>query len=65
MQGFILKVTKVRDEDCIVSILTNSEMLETYRFYGARHSNITQGFKIDFEVLLNPNFCSQFLNISK
>ena len=56
MQGFILKVTKVRDEDCIVSILTNSEMLETYRFYGARHSNITQGFKIDFELQSDIKF---------
>lgn len=49
MQGYILNVAKVKNEDCIVSILTRDKILRTYRFYGARHSAITLGYKIDFE----------------
>ena len=56
MQGFILKTTKVRDEDCIVDVLSESALVRAYRFYGARHSNITQGYKIDFELSQNQNF---------
>ena len=56
MQGFILKTTKVRDEDCIVDILSESALVRAYRFYGARHSNITQGYKIDFELSQNQSF---------
>ena len=56
MQGFILKTTKVRDEDCIVDVLSESALVRAYRFYGARHSNIIQGYKIDFELSQNPNF---------
>ena len=56
MQGFILKTTKVRDEDCIVDILSESALVRAYRFYGARHSNIIQGYKIDFELSQNQNF---------
>lgn len=56
MQGFILKTTKVRDEDCIVDVLNESALVRAYRFYGARHSNITQGYKIDFELSQNQSF---------
>ena len=56
MQGFILKTTKVRDEDCIVDVLSESALVRAYRFYGARHSNITQGYKIDFELSQNQSF---------
>lgn len=56
MQGYILRVTKVRDEDCIVSILTQNRLIDSYRFYGARHSSILLGHKIDFELEQNPNF---------
>ena len=56
MQGFILKTTKVRDEDCIVDVLSESALVRAYRFYGARHSNIIQGYKIDFELSQNQNF---------
>lgn len=56
MQGFILKTTKVRDEDCIVDVLSESALMRAYRFYGARHSNITQGYKIDFELSQNQSF---------
>ena len=50
MQGYIIDIKPVKDDDLIVSILTEHEMLTTYRFYGARHSNINLGYKIDFEL---------------
>ncbi|MCF6340917.1 MAG: recombination protein RecO [Sulfurimonas sp.] len=49
MQGFILNLNKVRDEDLIVTILSKSNLDILYRFYGARHGVINLGFKIDFE----------------
>lgn len=53
MQGYIVNVQKVKDEDLIVSILSENNFYTTYRFYGARHSNINIGFKIDFELELS------------
>ncbi|MEA2049591.1 MAG: recombination protein RecO [Campylobacterota bacterium] len=53
MQGYIINLYKVKDEDLIVSILTDDHFYTTYRFYGARHSNINIGFKIDFELETN------------
>jgi len=50
MQGYILNINKVKDEDLIVSILTENRLKTLYRFYGARHANINLGYKIDFEV---------------
>ncbi len=50
MQGYIINVNKVNDEDIIVSILTENNFYTTYRFYGARHSIINIGYKIDFEL---------------
>lgn len=50
MQGYILDIQRVRDEDLIVSILTHQKLKRLYRFYGARHSSINLGHKIDFEV---------------
>lgn len=50
LQGYIINVNKVKDEDLIVSILTANNFYTTYRFYGARHSIIHVGFKIDFEL---------------
>lgn len=50
MQGFITHLYKCHGEDLIVHILTPSEKLSLYRFYGARHSIISLGAKIDFEV---------------
>jgi len=50
MKGFILHIQPVRDEDCIVRILSFDRVASYYRFYGARHSVIALGFLIDFEV---------------
>lgn len=49
MQGFIIKLNRARDEDLIVTIITEENLQTLYRFYGARHSPINMGFKIDFE----------------
>lgn len=49
MQGFILNINRVKDEDLIVTILTQKKLKTLYRFYGARHGSINVGFKIDFE----------------
>ena len=50
MQGYIIDIKPVKDDDLIVSILTETDILTTYRFYGARHSTINIGYKIDFEL---------------
>ncbi len=49
MQGFIINLNRVKDEDLIVTILTKGSLDTLYRFYGARHSVINIGFKIDYE----------------
>jgi len=49
MQGFILNLNKVKDEDLIVTILSEDSLDTLYRFYGARHGMINLGFKIDYE----------------
>jgi len=50
MQGFIIRLQRVKDEDLIVSILTQHRLETLYRFYGARHSTINLGYMIDFEI---------------
>jgi len=49
MQGYILNYNQVKDEDLIVTILTEHNIKVLYRFYGARHSIINIGYKVDFE----------------
>ncbi len=51
MQGYILNINRVKDEDLIVSVLTQNRLKTLYRFYGARHGQINLGYKIDFESL--------------
>ncbi|VAY87698.1 hypothetical protein MNB_ARC-1_326 [hydrothermal vent metagenome] len=53
MQGYIININKVREEDLIVTILGENHLYTTYRFYGARHSTINIGYKIDFELETN------------
>ncbi len=50
MQGYIININRARDEDLIVTILSQNRKYTTYRFYGARHSTINLGYKIDFEL---------------
>jgi hypothetical protein len=53
MQGYIININKVRDEDLIVTILGENYLYTTYRFYGVRHSTLNIGYKIDFELERN------------
>ena len=50
MQGYIIDIKPVKDDDLIVTILAENELLTAYRFYGARHQTINIGYKIDFEL---------------
>jgi len=50
MQGYIINLNRVKEEDLIVSILSNTNLETLYRFYGARHGTINIGFKIDYEI---------------
>jgi len=49
MQGFIINLNTVKDEDLIVTIISKNSLDTLYRFYGARHGVINLGFKIDYE----------------
>ena len=49
MQGYIININKVKDEDLIVTVLGKDSLDTLYRFYGARHGTINIGFKIDYE----------------
>lgn len=50
MQGFIISVNRAKDEDTVVTIITHDHLYTLYRFYGARHSTVNIGYKIDFEI---------------
>lgn len=50
MQGYIIDIKAVKDDDLIVTLLTEDSLITSYRFYGARHSTINLGYKIDFEL---------------
>ena len=50
MEGFIININRVKDEDLIVTVLSQKNLYTLYRFYGARHSVINLGFKIDYEI---------------
>ena len=45
MQGYIVDIKSVKDDDLIVTIICENELITSYRFYGARHSNINIGYK--------------------
>ncbi len=49
MQGYIINLNRVKDEDLIVTIVSKDSLDTLYRFYGARHGTINIGFKIDYE----------------
>lgn len=63
MEGFILRLTKSVREDLIVKILTPSHYYTLYRFYGARHSILFTGRKIDFEVEYQGVYIPKLRNI--
>jgi len=49
MQGYIVNINRVKEEDLIVAIISTNSLDTVYRFYGARHGSINVGFKIDYE----------------
>ncbi|PAF51173.1 recombination protein RecO [Helicobacter sp. 13S00401-1] len=63
MEGYILAIIKSTREDLIVRILSKHKMLTLYRFYGARHSILYVGRKIDFEVESNSLHMLKLRNI--
>lgn len=50
LKGYVLSLSRAKDEDIIVSVLSHDKLYTLYRFYGARHSTINLGFKIDYEI---------------
>ncbi len=50
MQAYILRLQACREEDLLVTLLTPKHIKTAYRFYGARHSTINLGYKIDAEL---------------
>lgn len=65
MQGFISGIRKLKNEDIIVNIITTNHFLTLYRFYGIRHSIISIGRKIDFEVDYNGIFMPRLRAVSQ
>jgi recombinational DNA repair protein (RecF pathway) len=48
MQGYVIGIKKVKEEDLLVTVVTENKIKTMYRLYGARHSAINLGYKIDF-----------------
>ena len=63
MQGFISGITRLKNEDIIVSIITQHKFLSLYRFYGLRHSIISIGRKIDFDIEYSGQIIPKLRNI--
>jgi recombinational DNA repair protein (RecF pathway) len=65
MRGFILNTKKAKNEDIIVTVLSNSSVESYWRFFGARHSILQVGNLIDFEVKeSNKGFMPQLRGVS-
>jgi recombinational DNA repair protein (RecF pathway) len=55
MRGFILNINKAKNEDVIVTVLSENSIQKYWRFFGARHSILQIGNLIDFEVQESKN----------
>jgi recombinational DNA repair protein (RecF pathway) len=65
MRGFILNIRKAKNEDIIVTVLSNAKVENYWRFFGARHSILQVGNFIDFEVVESKNnFMPQIRKVS-
>lgn len=64
MQGFIIQITPQKNESVILQILTPKKIKKLYRFYGARHSIIQLGKKVDFEIEYQASFLPKMRNIT-
>ena len=63
MQGFILSMQKIKNQDLILRILTPQRIKQLYRFYGARHSILSLGKEIDFDIENNGLFLPKLRSI--
>lgn len=63
MQGFILSMRTIRNQDLIVRILSPSCVFDAYRFYGVRHSILSVAKKIDFDLQKDGLFLPKLRNI--
>ena len=63
MQGYIIHTQAQKGEDLIVRILTQSAIKTLYRFYGARHSLVHIGHRIDFVQEYNGLFMPKLRNV--
>jgi len=50
MRGFIINIRKAKNEDVIVTVLSNKSVKTYWRFFGARHSILQVGNLIDFKI---------------
>ncbi|GHV07407.1 recombination protein RecO [Campylobacterota bacterium] len=64
MRGYILNLKKHREEDVIAAILCPDRLFSLYRFYGARHSPLQLGHKIDFVAENDPFFMPRLRQVS-
>ena len=55
MRGFIINIRKAKNEDTIVTVLSNDSVKNYWRFFGARHSILQIGNLIDFEAKESKN----------
>jgi len=66
VRGFIINIRKAKNEDVIVTVLSNSNVNFYWRFFGARHSILQIGNLIDFETLESKNnFMPNMRNLSQ
>jgi hypothetical protein len=66
MRGFIINIRKAKNEDVVVTVLTNDSIKSYWRFFGARHSILQIGNLIDFEAKESKNnFMPQMRSVSQ
>jgi len=66
MRGFIINIRKAKNEDVVVTVLTNDSVQSYWRFFGARHSILQIGNLVDFEVKESQNnFMPQMRSLSQ
>lgn len=65
MRGFIINIRKAKNEDVVVTVLSNNSVQSYWRFFGARHSILQIGNLVDFEVKESQkNFMPQMRSLS-
>jgi hypothetical protein len=55
MRGFIINIRKAKNEDVIVTVLSNDSVKNYWRFFGVRHSILQIGNLINFEITESNN----------